>query len=107
MRIWPLEGPHAKQCLNLVSTSTTQTGKFTVDTKMSCLRPSSCKVARSGKDANLGMFHTHPPQSTYIPRPSEGTSCDSGWRALGNWFADIALHSSHTFVCLFSILELE
>lgn len=30
--------------------------KFTVDTKMSCLHPSSFKVAYSGKDAKFSMF---------------------------------------------------
>lgn len=38
--------------------------KFTVDTKMSCLHPSSFKVAYSGKDAKSATF----PSSSFLHR---------------------------------------
>lgn len=48
--------PSPSLCLNLVSAFAAQIEKFTVDTKMSCLHPSSFQVAYSGRDAKFGTF---------------------------------------------------
>lgn len=84
------------------SVRNTNKEKFTVDTKMSCLHPSSFKAAYSGKDAKCAMFPQ--PPSTGSTRPWSVSGKAQGLEGQGRaWCADTALHQLHVHVCLFRL----
>lgn len=79
LRMWPLEGPHTKQCLNLVSTFTTQIKRNSQLTqRWVVFIHLPLKLLTLERMPNLRRSHNWPTQTAYMLCTSKGKTVTQG-----------------------------